>query len=430
VKPAARRGAPVAAVSIALALGAGCEEAARGLRAGPGGAAAATSVVDAIRSRYGKVEREPGLEGLRPKLESAALVPSRVFDDASVWTVSEGDWRALWLEGSGSAGAYRLGVRPAPALPRTPGEYRGRIALRRQKSGSFEWTTFDELALGPLRPADLAVAFHALLQAAEGERGDARPRLTAAMPRSTRALGRLYDLEVLSLSPDAEGTLRIEVALRLQPDRLKAEAPKFAAYVARRARGLRLGIVATVPDGRPLWSVEAEDARWRLRLRTRHGRLVPLEGPPGHEAGRLRMTVDYSFKAGLFRVGVRGLVAELDPAPGPDLAFAVRFATQPEWQLPFLVEPFVIGSLRYPFEEPGSRFSLAMREEPGRGSLLVTDSRLQVKESWIIRWLGGISTKALAELRAAEAEADRYALECLTAIREDLAALVTAPPAS
>jgi len=426
-----RRGT-LAGLLAVLTLLAGCEEAARTLGAGPGGTAAATSLVEALSARYGKIQREPALEAVRPKLEGNVLVPSRVFDDASIWTSSEGDWRALWLQGSGKTGAYKLGIRPTAASPKAPGEYRARIALRKQPSGGYEWSTFDELALGPLRPAELTAAFRALLQAAEREpTGDVRARVTAALPRSARALGRLFDLEVLSVTPDAEGTRRVELAYRMRPERLKAEAPKFAAYLARRARGQRFTAVATLPDGRPLWSAESEDDRSRLRLRIRGGRLVLLEGAAAHEAGRVRVTIDYSFKAGLFRVGVRKLVAEIEPAPpGEPLAFAARFVEQPDWQFPFLIEPFVRGSLRYPFEDPGSRFSMAVREEPGRGSLLVTDTRLQVRESWLIRWLGGYSSKAMAELRESEAEADRYALECLTAVRDDVAALVSAGPSS
>jgi hypothetical protein len=418
------------ALLAALALATGCQPAARRLSAGPGGPQAAISLLDALRGRYGTIAREPGLETVRPKLGSAGLVPSRVFDDASVWTASEGEWRALWLEGAGTAGAYRLGVRATAALPRAPGEYRARIALRRQASGRFEWSTFDELALGPVRPADLAAAFRALLEAAESEpRGDARGRVVAALPRAARALGRLFDLEALTLSADAGGAQRIDVGLRLRPDRLQAEAPRFAAYLVRRSQGVRFTMAATVPDGRPLWSAQAEDDRWRLRLRTRGGRLVPLTGEPVHQAGRLRFTLDYSFKAGWFRVGLRGLSANLDPAPGNEaLGFVARFVDQPDWQLPFVIEPFMRASLRYPFEPPGALFSLAVREEPGRGSLLVSESTLRVRESWIVRWLGGISDRALAELRVAEAEADAYGLECLTALREDLAALLADPP--
>ncbi len=413
-----------AAALAFLAVAAGCGDAARDLGSGPGGAAAALDLVDALRARYGTVVREPSLEALRPKLSAALLAPSRVYDDASVWTASEGEWRAFWVSGRGRPGEYRLGVRGAPPLPRAPGELRARVGLRRTEEGRFEWDTFEDLALGPLRPTELSAAYRALLRAAEAAPGqDVRGRARAAMPQSARAFGRLVDLERLSLVPDAAGAVVLDLALRLRPDRLKAEAPKYSAYVARHSQGLRLRVRALASDGRPLWLVEIDETAWRLRLRTRKGSLVPLEGSPAGEGSRLRLEIDYSFKAGLFRAGVAGLAADVEPASGPGaLAFSARFVEQPDWQLPFLVEPFMLASLRHPFEGEGSRFTLALREEPARGTLLVTESRVRIRESWIVRWLGGFADRALDDLRAAEAEADRFALECLTAVRDDLVA--------
>jgi hypothetical protein len=49
---------------------------------------------------------------------------------------------------------------------------------------------------------------------------------------------------------------------------------------------------------------------------------------------------------------------------------------------------------------------------------------VRIRESWIVRWLGGFAGKALDDLRVAEAEADRFTLECLTAVREDLVSLL------
>jgi hypothetical protein len=47
-----------------------------------------------------------------------------------------------------------------------------------------------------------------------------------------------------------------------------------------------------------------------------------------------------------------------------------------------------------------------------------------VRETWILRWLGGMTSTAVDEFRrAAEAEADRFHRECLLALRDDLAAL-------
>jgi hypothetical protein len=410
--------------AAALALLA-CGEAARGLATGPHGRADALALVDALRARYGIVTREPSLAALRPKLASALMVPSRVHGDASVWSHSEGEWRAFWLEGGGAPGAYTLALRPSPKLPREPGAYRARVALSRLQPGRFEWSTVEETALGPLRPERLTDAFRALLRAAQAAAGsDARAAAVAAMPRSAEAFGRLFDVEALAVTAAPDATTAVALGLRLQPQRLRATMPRFAAYVAKYSRGLRLGVRALLPDGRALWALTVEDTSWRLRLRVKDGSLVPLEGAPAHDAARLRLLVDYTFKAGMFRIGVERMPVDVDPRPLPgQLAFSARFVEQPDWQVPFLVQPFMRASLRYPFEAPGSEFRLALRADPERGTLLVSDTRVRVRESWIVRWLGGFSQKALDDLRAAEAEADRFTLECLTALRADLAAL-------
>jgi hypothetical protein len=67
--------------------------------------------VQALADRFGPIDREPGFDALRPKRARAALVPSRVFDDASAWTTRGDGWGAVELAGYASGGAYRIGVR-------------------------------------------------------------------------------------------------------------------------------------------------------------------------------------------------------------------------------------------------------------------------------------------------------------------------------
>jgi hypothetical protein len=51
-----------------------------------------------------------------------------------------------------------------------------------------------------------------------------------------------------------------------------------------------------------------------------------------------------------------------------------------------------------------------------------------VRESWIVRWLGGMASSAVGEFRrAAEQEADHLNAECLLALRDDIAALSSSP---
>jgi hypothetical protein len=62
------------------------------------------------------------------------------------------------------------------------------------------------------------------------------------------------------------------------------------------------------------------------------------------------------------------------------------------------------------------------------GTVLTGLYRARVRETWILRWLGGMVGGAVDEFRrGAEAEADRFHRECLLALRDDLAALGSAP---
>jgi len=131
---------------------------------------------------------------------------------------------------------------------------------------------------------------------------------------------------------------------------------------------------------------------------------------------------------GRFKVGAARVVADvaLNRTPG-EKGLSARFLEEPDWRLPFLAETLLDDPLRYPFEAPGSEIEWAAREESG-GTLLTGLYRARVRETWILRWLGGMLGNAVGEFRrGAEREADQYHRECLLALRDDLAALETSP---
>ena len=71
---------------------------------------------------------------------------------------------------------------------------------------------------------------------------------------------------------------------------------------------------ATLSDtsGTPWWRLELAELLWTFRFRVRDGSLVPLEGSAERRLpDRLRLAIDFSTKAGLFTIGVRGLVADV-----------------------------------------------------------------------------------------------------------------------
>lgn len=414
---------PVTVVVAILAAVAGCRSAGRELAAGPSGPAGARALAEALADRFGPIDREAGFDMLRPRLAAGALVPSRVFDDPSPWRTRGEGWRAVDLDGYATGGVYRIGARVAALAPRAPGQYRGRVQLRRIAEGRYEWAVTEELALGPVRPSDLARAADALLRGAEHATGaSARAEIGSALPRASAALGQLLHVERLALSRDPGGATSLELAVRLDPAGIRAFAPRYAAFLRKYATPMRTSVAVTDAGGAAWWTLTGADNLWTLRLRVRDGSLVPLEGASGARLpGELVARGDFETRMGRFKVGARGVVARVALArTETEKGLWARFLQEPDWSLPFLVETFLHSPLRYPFEVPGSEVGWALRESPS-GTMLHGVYRARVRENWILRWLGGMTANAVDEFRrGAEAEADRFHRECLLALRDDL----------
>jgi len=421
------RPAVAAAILVLASAATSCREASRELAGGPAGKAGPEALVEALAGRFGPIEREPAFDILRPRLAHAALVPSRAFDDAAVWTDRGDAWRAVEFVGTSSAGAYRIGVRAHVPPPGPPGAYRGRVRLERVGGGRFEWWVDEELAVGPVRPSDLAAALGALFRGAEASsEATARTAIAEALPRASSRFGLLLRLETLTLRRDDYGATGVRLAVRLTPDGIRGFAPRYAAFIRKYATPIRMQLLVADPAGAAWWSLEASDNLWTLRLRLRDGSLVPLEGPADLRVpSLLRATGDYSTRMGRHHVGAKHLEADVALTRAPlEKGFNARFSREPDWQLPFLVKPLLHGPLRFPFEGPGSEAGWAVRETPEGGTRLVRQYRFRVRETWILRWLGGMTSNAVSEFRrGAEAEADRFHRECFLALRDDLAAL-------
>jgi hypothetical protein len=412
----------VAALGAAAAL-ASCEPAASRLGAGPAGTDGATALVQAIAERFGPQVREPEFEALRPKLARAALVPSWVFEDASAWKQAQGAWRSVEFAGTPTPEGYRLGVRAEAPDPVAAGHYRGRIRLDRLASGRFEWTVREELAVGGARPADFAAALDVLFQEAEAaNEAVARTAIAASFPRASAKLGEVLHLETLAFSKDAHGALGLQAGLRLVPAGLRARAPRYAAFLEKYLTPIRARVVVADATGATWWTLQGENGLWTLRLRMRGGSLVPLEGDAARRIPeRVHATMDYATRMGRFSIAEKGLIADVALTRTPaEKGFLARFQKKPEWELPFLAETLLGAPLSYPFEGPGSEAGWVARETPS-GTRIVRDYRVRVGENWVLRWLGGMTNRALSEFRSgAEQEADRYHGECLLAIRDDL----------
>jgi hypothetical protein len=416
-----------AGLALALMVLVGCAGPARELAGGRAGGAGPRLLVESLAARFGPLEREPAFDALRPKLARAALVPSRIFDEPAAWTTRERDWRSTELVGVPTVDGCRIGVRPAVAEPSRPGEYRERVRLARIGPGRFEWDVSEELAVGRLAHDDLVAATAALLRGAE--RGDTKlapEAIRRDLPRASAAFGRLFLLDTLRLDRQNDGTALITLVVRLTPSGLQASAPHYAAYLRKYLTPMSIEAVASDLSGARWWRLSAAENVWTLRLRVRDGSLTSLDGGRGSGIpGELQVVTDYDTRMGVFAVGVRGLVARVSVGHSPsELGVVARFQEDPQWRLPFLVAPLIRGTLRYPFEGSGSEVRFYVRSGAQQHTLLGGRYRTRVRESWLLRWLGGLTTTALDDFRrAAEGEAEHYHRACLLALRDDLAAL-------
>jgi hypothetical protein len=211
--------------------------------------------------------------------------------------------------------------------------------------------------------------------------------------------------------------------------RLRPAAPQYVKYLDDVIVPSRLTATAFDDQGKKWWDLAARDARFTLHLRVHGGDLAPLDAPPRPIPGRLRIRTALSSKTGVFRTGVHDLDGEVDLVRRSDeKGFVARFREPPNWDLPFLVPLLLRPSLRRPFEGDGATLSFAVVTPADGTTLLTRHYRVAVKESWILRWLGGFAASAVTQFRRAEAEADRFSAEALLALRDDVAALIDTPP--
>jgi hypothetical protein len=422
---------PLVLAPLPLFASAACEKAALALGSTPAEARShGGDLLTALAARFGPAERDPAFDALRPKLARHALVPSGVFDDPTAWTSSGAEVRQVGFSGRRDEDGYRMAVDAKPPAPAALADYRGDWRLERLRDGEFEWMAHEELAVGAASPADLSRAATALFLSIEAApAGDAAARVRRELPRTAAALGRLFTLEALDLARDENGATAVRVVASMHTETLRREAPLYTKWLDDVIVPSRFAATALDETGARWWDVDARDARLTIRLRVRGGDLAPLQGPPHAIPGRLRVRTALSSKTGMFRTGVHDLDADTELVRLPEeKSFVARFRKPPEWDLPFLVPLLLRPSLRRPFEGDGA--VLAFGAQAGRNgpTLLTRHYRVAVRESWILRWVGGYAASAVTEFRRGEPEADRFSGQALLAVRDDLVALIDGSP--
>ena len=399
---------------------------------GARGRGAADQLFGALADRHVDVARNPKYEYSRVRIMRGALAPSRVFDDTAVWTGMSGDVRILETAGSFVDGHYTLSSRSGPPAPARPADARHVTTLARLADGEYRWDTTVDFALGTIRPADVATLVGRLLSAGQGRtEAELRAELAAVSPRSSAALGTAFTLDSLRPVELADGTTLTTLGASVHSDNLRRSYPALADYVHKYLDPARYRFVLTDRGGAPFLDVSQHDRVIVLRVRTQHGKLVPLSGAARALPDSLQLHVDVNVKIKIFHVGFHNLVMDFTNAARGDEErdWTVLARREPQWDLPLITARLLRAPLRRPFAGEGSLFRLGVRAgEAGAPTVLLRHSRLPVQESSILNFLNSLGGTAMDDFGGpVQREENLWLHELFVALRDDARGALPGP---
>lgn len=415
-----------ALIAVCILLTAACREAPLGF--GPSPAAAqrnADELFAAASQRFTSIARTPKTSYIRMHLGAGTLIPSRVFADTGIWTLAAGDTlRATAYSGYYAGGRYHLAVRNPPDRLEQVADAAHSTRLRRLGRDEYEWATSADFVVGHTPPNGLPAVVARALLAAE-RKGDAgvRADYRSSFPRTTAALGRLYTIDSLRVSRDAEGASLMAITIRADPERLRRTHPALADYMKKYLDRTTSRILITDRGGAPWFEMRVRDNRIHLRLRSRDGAFAPLEGPVRPLPDSLVVHSDFKTRIMVFEIGWKNAVMDMTlTRTGSDQAWQLRATREPEWELPPLTRPFIRTPLRRPFSGPGINFRVGFRRLPNGQTSLYRRGLLQVQESAIIRFIGRLSGQAMGDFYGrSEMDENSFNGDAFAALRADVA---------
>ena len=402
----------------------GCRDGYTALGAGAHARAAADQLFGALADRHVDITRNPKYEYSRVRIMRGALAPSRVYDDSAVWTGVSGDVRILETAGSFVDGHYTLTSRSGPPAPARPADARHVTTLSRLGDGEYRWDTTVDFALGSIRPTDVATLVARMLSAGEGHtETDLRAELAAVSPRSSAALGTVFTLDSLRPVELADGTTLTTLGASLRSDNLRRSYPALADYAHKYLDPARYRFVLTDRGGVPFLEASQRDRIVVLRVRTQHGKLVPLSGPARALPDSLQLRVDFNVKIKIFHVGFHNLVMDFTSAARGDEErdWTVLARREPQWELPLITARLLRAPLRRPFAGEGSFFRIGVRAgNAGAPTVLLRHSRLPVQESSILNFLNSLSGTAMDDFGGpVQREENAWLHELFHSLRDD-----------
>ncbi len=423
-----RHAAAAAAAVILTASTTACRDTLRAV--GPDPAAAesrADQLFAAFATRFDTPLLAPRYDAARLKLAGSALVPSRIFDDTSVWISRPSPTlRRMYVSGTVENGRYHLEERASLSPAEHPGDTRHTITLQQLAPSVYRWDTNVDLAIGAIGAQDVSNLILALLKATEGRtEAELRENERAAFPHGAAAFGHGFAIDSIRVAPGPASTTSVALTLAFHPELMRAEYPQLAAYLDKYLGPAKYTFSLADRGGAQLFEAVGANRRLTLRYRVQNGNLVTLFGPARPWADSLVLTSDVSLKVRLFTVGFHHLVSDFVISnTGHDRAWTIVARHEPQWDLPLITERLIRTPLRRPFEGDGSLFQLSVRDTSGGQSVFARRTRLDVQESPIMRFLGSLASHAIGDLdKRVEAQEDAFLHDGFVALQSDVRAL-------
>ncbi len=412
-----------------LLLASGCKATAPAF--GPGIAAARQNAEEffySIGSRFTNIQRPARIIHARSQFGHYALTPSGVYNDTTIWLATGPDSaRIFGNEGRFAYDRYIVFARLSNTPPDALTESREIVRLRKLAGDDYEWFTNVDVALGSIAAKSIADVLAATLEAGEGRspasiRGD----YTTSFPRTGTALGRLFSIDTLRAAVDSEGATTYDLAIRLTPQVLKGWMPHYAAYIDKYISKGKYRITLRDKTGARWFDASAADYYMHFKVRSRGGRLAPLEGSVRQMPEALTIQLDMSMKILVFTVGWNEMLGDFNVINTPhERGWAMRFAKEPQWRLPPTVGYLLKSPLRRPFQGQGITVRISIKDNPGTQTLLNRRGTLVVQESGILRFLNRLSGTAVGDfLGPTEREANRFNADVFRALRADVAEIL------
>jgi hypothetical protein len=414
---------------LAPLLSLGCKEIAPAF--GPTPAAArvnADEFLYSVSSRFTNIQRPARIIHARAQFGHYALTPSGIYNDTSIWLgIGADSARLFGDEGIFSTDRYIVNTKLSTTPPDALTESREIVRLRKLSDSEYEWFTNVDVALGRMPARSISDVLAAGLDAGEGKTPAAiRANYSTSFPRTTAALGRLFTIDTLRATQDAEGATTFDLAIRLTPEILKGWMPHYSAYIDKYISKGKYRITLTDKTGGRWFDASAANYYMHFKVRSRNGHFVPLDGGIRAMPTALTIHVDMTMKILLFTVGWSNMTGDFELLDTPhERGWSMRFATEPEWRLPPTVGYLLKTPLRRPFQGAGIPFRVSIRDTPGSQTLLNRRGSLVVQESGIIRFLNRLSGTAVGDfLGPSEREANRFNADAFRALRADISAIL------